>query len=140
MLGRSLEAGGSGDPAGSTAVGVFHGIRACVRRVFAGDIAGCRVLVQGVGAVGSRLAELLHEAGATLLLADLAEARAAETAARVGGELVPVHHVSHTECDVYAPCSIGGVLSAESIPMLRCRGGGRREQPARDALGRRAPA
>jgi leucine dehydrogenase len=122
VLGRSREAGGSGDPAGGTAVGVFHGIRACVRRVFGDDdLAGRRVLVQGVGAVGSRLAEMLHEAGAKLLLADLSAARAAETAGRVGAELVPVHHVSDTECDVYSPCSIGGVLSAESIPMLRCR-------------------
>jgi leucine dehydrogenase len=122
VLGRSREAGGSGDPAGGTAVGVFHGIRACVRRVFGeDDLAGRRVLVQGVGAVGSRLAEMLHEAGASVLLADLSATRAAETAGRVGADLVPVHHVSDTECDVYAPCSIGGVLSAESIPMLRCR-------------------
>ncbi|MGZ8581454.1 MAG: Glu/Leu/Phe/Val dehydrogenase dimerization domain-containing protein [Actinomycetota bacterium] len=122
VLGRSPERGGSGDPASSTAVGVFHGIRACLRRVFGdADLADRRVLVQGIGAVGERLTTLLHEAGATLLLADLDESRAAAMAERVGAELVPVHHVSHTECDVYSPCSIGGVLSAESIPMLRCQ-------------------
>ena len=26
-----------------------------------------------------------------------------------------------TECDVYAPCAVGGTLNAESIPGLRCR-------------------
>jgi leucine dehydrogenase len=29
--------------------------------------------------------------------------------------------VLEAECDVYAPCAIGGVLSAESVPRLRCR-------------------
>jgi leucine dehydrogenase len=122
VLGRSPEHGGSGDPASGTAVGVFHGIRACLRHVLGDDdLTGRRVLVQGIGAVGERLTPLLHEAGATLLIADLDEPRAAAMAERVGAELVPVHHVSHTECDVYSPCSIGGVLSAESIPMFRCR-------------------
>ncbi|MGH2629509.1 MAG: Glu/Leu/Phe/Val dehydrogenase dimerization domain-containing protein [Actinomycetota bacterium] len=122
VLGRSPEHGGSGDPAGSTAIGVYHAIRASVRHAFGDDeLAGRRVLVQGIGAVGERLAELLHEAGAGLVLSDLDDRRAVALAERTDAEVVPVHHVSHTECDVYSPCSIGGVLSAESIPMLRCR-------------------
>jgi glutamate dehydrogenase/leucine dehydrogenase len=122
VLGRSPGHGGSGDPAGSTAIGVYHAIRASVRHAFGdGDLTDRRVLVQGVGAVGERLSELLREAGASLLVSDLDEDRAMALAERTGAEVVPVHHVSHTECDVYSPCSIGGVLSAESIPMLRCR-------------------
>jgi leucine dehydrogenase len=26
-----------------------------------------------------------------------------------------------TECDVYSPCAVGGTLSEDSIPQLRCR-------------------
>ena len=122
VLGRSPDHGGSGDPAGSTAIGVYHAIKASMRHAFGDDdLAGRRVLVQGIGAVGERLAELLREAGASLLLSDLVAERAVALAERTGAEVVPVHHVSHTDCDVYSPCSIGGVLSAESIPMLRCR-------------------
>jgi leucine dehydrogenase len=101
---------------------VFHGIRAGVRHAFdGGDLAGRCVVVQGVGAVGSRLAELLREAGAELMLADLDRERAERVASIVGADVVPLHHVLDTPCDVFSPCATGGVLSAESIPLLRCR-------------------
>ena len=67
VLGRSRAYGGSGDPAPGTALGVFHGIVASVRRVFGSPaLQGRTVLVQGVGAVGGRLIELLADAGATV--------------------------------------------------------------------------
>ena len=77
VLGRSREAGGSGDPAPGTAVGVFHGIMASARHAFgSGDLAGVRVLVQGVGSVGGRLIGLLRDAGARVLVSDVDETRA----------------------------------------------------------------
>jgi leucine dehydrogenase len=122
VLGRSPEAGGSGDPAPGTARGVFHGIVATAGRVFGSDdLSGRSVLVQGVGSVGSRLVELLREAGATLVVADVDPARAKETAERVEAATVDAEAVVGTECDVYAPCATGGVLSAATIPRLRCR-------------------
>jgi leucine dehydrogenase len=121
VLGRSPEAGGSGDPAPGTARGVFHGIRATAGRAFGSDdLSGRTVLVQGVGAVGGRLSELLHEAGATLVVADVDPVRAKEAAERVDGSTVEAEAVIGTECDVYAPCATGGVLSAATIPKLRC--------------------
>ena len=62
VLGRSKANGGSGDPGAATALGVFHGIRASVRQAFGtDDLEGRSVLVQGLGSVGSRLVEHLHE-------------------------------------------------------------------------------
>lgn len=122
VLGRSVACGGSGSSAGATALGVFHGIRASVRRAFGDDhLSERHVLVQGVGAVGSRLAELLHEAGAALTLADLDGERAARVAESLGAGSTTAHHVFDTECDVFSPCATGALLSAESIPLLRCR-------------------
>ena len=119
---RSPERGGSGDPGPYTARGVFHGIRASVRYVFGSDDLGGRsVLVQGVGDVGARLAEQLADAGARVLVSDVDEERAAAVAGRTGAEVVPAGHAIATECDVYAPCALGGTLNAESIPLLRCR-------------------
>jgi leucine dehydrogenase len=122
VLGRSPELGGSGDPAAATATGVFHGIRATVARAFGSpDLDGTRVLVQGVGAVGGRLADLLFEVGAVVTVADVDPGRAKETAERVEGTAIEAESVIGTECDVYAPCATGGVLSAATIPKLRCR-------------------
>jgi len=122
VLGRTVEGGGSGSSAPSTAVGVFHGIRAAIGHVFGSDALGERsVLVQGVGAVGRVLAGLLAEGGARLLLSDVDEARAREAATELGAEVVPHEQAISTACDVFSPCATGGVLTEATIPTLRCR-------------------
>ena len=115
---RNVENGGSGDPSVHTALGVFHGIRASVRHALgAEDLDGRTVLVQGAGSVGAKLATLLAEAGATVLVSDVDEARARAT----GGILVHPDEAASTGCDVYAPCALGATLNADTIPRLRCR-------------------
>jgi leucine dehydrogenase len=121
VLGRSREHGGSGDPAPGTALGVFHGIVASVRRVFGSpDLAGRTVLVQGVGAVGARLTTLLRDAGATLLLSDVDHARAHDAVGAVNGRVIETDEVAGTPCDVFAPCAGGAVLTRSTIARLRC--------------------
>ena len=72
VLGRSRERGGSGDPGGGTAIGVFHGIRAtCLRAFGTPDLDGRSILVQGAGSVGGRLLDLLHAEDARLLVSDV---------------------------------------------------------------------
>jgi leucine dehydrogenase len=119
---RSEAQGGSGDPGPYTALGVFHGIRASARHRFgSAELEGRIVLVQGVGNVGARLAELLARAGARVLVTDLATDRAQALADRIGAEVIPPEEAIRVECDVFAPCALGGVLNAETIPQLRCR-------------------
>jgi leucine dehydrogenase len=122
VLGRSRDRGGAGDPAPGTALGLFHGIRSTWHHLTGSpDLSGVGVLIQGVGSVGDRLADHLHEAGATVLAADVDPARAEKTAERVGGSVVDADAVIGTVCDVYAPCATGAVLNAETIPKLACR-------------------
>ena len=122
VLGRSKAHGGSGDPGAATAKGVFHGIEASLKRVFGSDDLGGRsVLIQGLGSVGSKLAEHVHEAGAVLLLADLDAARASAMADLLGAKVVDADDVMSTECDVFSPCATGRVLTEATIPLLKCR-------------------
>ncbi len=115
---RSIANGGSGDPSVHTALGTFHGIRASLGHALGSDeLAGRTVLVQGAGSVGAKLAALLAEAGATVLVSDVDEERARAT----GAAVLPANAALETECDVYAPCALGATLSAASIPRLRCR-------------------
>ncbi len=110
--------GRGGDSGRGTALGVSHGIRASVEHAFGSpSLAGRTVLVQGAGAVGRDLARLLGEDGARVLVSDVDAGRAAET----GCEAVPADEAVGADCDVYAPCAVGGTLSAETIPRLRCR-------------------
>jgi leucine dehydrogenase len=119
---RSPENGGSGDPGPYTARGVYHGLRASVRHAVGSDLLkDCTVLVQGVGDVGAPLAELVAADGAHVLVSDIDSERASALAARIGADVVAPEDALDVECDVYAPCALGGTLDADSIPRLRCR-------------------
>ena len=122
VFGRSVQAGGSGSPAPPTAVGVYHGIRASLTHAFGSDdLEGRIVVVQGAGGVGSSLTDHLANAGASVLIADIDPQRAQAVATRVGGAALPVDQLFETDCDVFAPCAVGGILSVETVPRLRCR-------------------
>jgi leucine dehydrogenase len=122
VFGRSTAAGGSGDPAPPTAGGVFHGIRASLAHVFGtSDPSRRTVLIQGAGGVGSVLADHLAAAGAAVLVADVDPGRAEAVASRAGGQTVAPERIAETECDVFAPCAVGGVLDSETVGRLRCR-------------------
>jgi leucine dehydrogenase len=56
-----------------------------------------------------------------LLLADVDAERATALADALGAKVVRAGDVIGTECDVFAPCATGKVLSEDTIPLLRCR-------------------
>ena len=115
---RSISDNESGAPRIYTALGVYHGIRASLGHLDGtDDLTGRTVLVQGTGSVGAKLARLLLDAGAVVLVSDVDEERARAT----GGSPVPADGALELDCDVYAPCALGATLTAESIPKLRCR-------------------
>jgi leucine dehydrogenase len=114
--------GRSGEPGPFTARGVFHGIRASVAYADGSpSLEGKRLLVQGVGSVGARLAGLLAESGADVLVADVDAGRVADVAAGLDAQEVDAATALETPCDVYAPCATGGTVSTATIPLLRCR-------------------
>ncbi len=118
---KTERAGGAGDTAPDTAVGVLHGIRAVCRYVFGSDDLSLRtVLVQGAGGVGGHLIELLMDADATVIGADV-DPKRLESLRELGVRTVAADDALATECDVLSPCAVGGVLNANTIPALRCR-------------------
>jgi leucine dehydrogenase len=119
-LPRSM--GSSGDPSPWTALGCFLGIRACLEEAFGSpDLAGRTVAVQGLGSVAMALADLLHRAGARLVVTDIASERVREAVARFGATAVPPEAVTEVPCDVLAPCALGAVLNDATLPRLRAR-------------------
>jgi leucine dehydrogenase len=122
VFAKTEGAGGSGTSAPATAIGVLNGLRAAAAHALGGDdLDGRTVAVQGVGAVGEPLARELAEHGARLVLTDVDDVRAKELAQALDAETVGTEEIYDAECDVFAPCATGGVLSAETIPRLRCR-------------------
>ena len=114
---RSEENGGSGDPGPHTARGVFHGIRASVRHAFGSDrLDGRVVLVQGVGDVGRPARRTARRHGARVLVSDIDDERVGVLASGSERSVVPPDEAIGVECDVYAPCALGGTVNAETIP------------------------
>jgi leucine dehydrogenase len=120
VVGRPAEAGGSGDPSPVTARGVEAAIRACCEhRYGSSELGGRAVTIVGLGHVGLALAERLAAAGCELHLSDIDQRKRAE-AARLGARWVDPNSADATECDVFAPCALGGAIGAESIDRLSC--------------------
>ena len=118
---KTEAAGGAGDTAPDTALGVLHGIRAVCRHAFGSeDLSRRTVVVQGAGGVGGHLIELLMAADATVIGSDVDPARIAALQGMGVGTVVPEDALT-TPCDVLSPCAVGGVLNQRTIPTLQCR-------------------
>lgn len=137
VTGLAVERGGSGDPSPWTALGVESAIRVACERLFGSTaLEGRSIAVVGVGSVGGRLAELLVEGGADLVLADIDERRR-ELADRLGARWTGPESALTAGVDVLAPCALGGVLNEETVPLLRARAiaGAANNQLAHEAIG-----
>lgn len=121
VTGVSAVYGGSGDPSPVTAFGVFQGLRAIAMELWnTADLKGRRFAVQGVGKVGHSLVGRLVEAGADVVIADIDVDNLGRAVSDFGVETTELDSVHATECDVFVPCALGGVLNDETIPELRC--------------------
>lgn len=109
-----------GDPSPSTARGVYVAIRTALHhRLGSGDLAGVRVAVQGLGHVGYQLARMLRADAAVVFAADVSAANVARAEETLGINPVAAEEILSLDVDVLAPCALGGVLNAETIPGLR---------------------
>ena len=122
VTGLSRESGSSGNPSPYTARGILVGMRAVLEELYGKpDFKGKKVLIQGVGAVGGRLAVLLKEQGAQVTICDINEVRIAEVLRDHGFETVAEAKHLEVGCDIYAPCARGAGLNDETIPRLKCK-------------------
>ena len=122
VTGLPVEMGGSGDPSPATAHGVVAAMRAVVDRVWGTrSLEGRSVAVQGVGKVGAVLVELLAAEGVGLVVADVDRAATEWARSECGAAVVPPDEILFQEVDLLAPCALGGVIDAATVPRLRCR-------------------
>lgn len=120
VVGLPIDSGGSGDPSPITARGVESAIRAsCAHRYGSGDLLGRRVSVVGLGHVGSHLAERLSADGAELAVTDIDPGRRA-LAERLDARWLDPAEAMTAECEVLAPCALGGTIDGDVAERLRC--------------------
>jgi leucine dehydrogenase len=119
VTGIPVSMGGSGNPSPVTAYGVFLGMKAALKyKTGSESLEGKRVIVQGVGSVGTYLCEHLHKAGAKLFVQDVWEPNLQRAANQFGATVVTEADVYTMDADVYAPCALGATLNPDTIPSL----------------------
>jgi len=123
VTGISRALGGSGDPSPVTALGVFEGMKASLKwHTGSESLAGKTIAVQGVGHVGYHLVKYMHNDGAKIVMCDIDD----ENLKRVSTDFpdvktVGIDDIYDVECDVYAPCALGGTVNSDTIPRLKCQ-------------------
>jgi len=112
----------SGNPSRFTAFGGLRGIQAVCQHLWGSDsLEGKKVAIQGLGAVGMLLAQYLFWAGAELIVADINPHAVQQAVRDFAAKAVSTEEILSVECDILAPCALGGVLNAQTIPQLKCR-------------------
>ena len=122
VTGTAKELGGSGDPSPHTISGVLIGIKAAVKHKYqAESLEGITIAIQGVGHVGAGLALQLYESGAKLILADIDTPQVQKVAKKTHAQVVDPKEILFADCDVLAPCALGGVFDDQTIPKLKTK-------------------
>ena len=121
VAGLPTSAGGSGDTAVLTGLGLYRGMQACSKAVWGSDsLSERRVAMQGFGKVAQHTAEHLLKEGASLVVTDIQEGTL-DKARQLGARIVEPDEIYDVVCDIFSPCALGGVLNGDTIPRLKCR-------------------
>lgn len=104
-----------------TARGVAQGIRACLNEVFGNKSASGKTIgIQGMGEVGYNLAKELYREGANIIATDIEKRKVDQVVSDLGIKAVNPDDIYDIQCDVFAPCAMGGILNENTIPRLKC--------------------
>jgi leucine dehydrogenase len=122
VAGKPEYLGGGGDPSPVTAYGTYLGLKASVKEVYGNDtLDGKKILVEGVGAVGSYLVERLVKENATIFITDVNEKKIKKLTAQFPQVTAAARETSYDlDIDIYAPCAMGGSLNTDTISRLKC--------------------
>ena len=112
----------SGDPSGFTARGVFKGMEAVCQKLWnTTSLKGKTIAIQGLGHVGSKLANILFWEGANLIVSDLDKQLVRQHIHDYGAKVVEPKDFSCVTCDILSPCALGGTINDKIIPLLNCK-------------------
>ena len=121
VTGITRAMGGSGDPSILTALGVFVGMKAALKkRLNIQSLNGLKIGVQGFGKVGYYLCSHLKNEGAEIYGFDVNE----NSLERVKNEfdVIPVSEkeLMSMNLDVFSPCAMGAIINPKTIESLKC--------------------
>ena len=126
-----------GNPAPSTAYGVFVGLKTTVKHAMNSELKGVKIAIQGLGHVGMRLAKHLHKQGAILYVSDIHPENIENAVSEFSAIAVSPQNIYDLDVDVFAPCAMGAILDSNNIARLKVKviAGAANNQLAREEFG-----
>ena len=121
VVGLPTTSGGSGDTSIMTGLGIYMGMKACAKEAWGSDsLTGKTVAMQGFGKVATHTAHHLMKENAKLVVTDVFDG-ALDRARDLGLAVVKPDDIYVVDCDIFAPCALGGVINPDTIPKLKCK-------------------
>ena len=122
--------GGPGGPLGATgtptALGVYYAVKQACKYLFNNEsLNGVSIAIQGLGAVGSYLAEYYLKESASLIVCDLDESNSnalKEKYPDADITITTTDKILFTEADIFSPAAVGGLITKEIIPKMKFKG------------------
>ena len=122
VTGLSRALGGGGDPGPVTAIGLMHGLLACVEKVLGKkSLEGVSVAIQGLGSVGYNLADMLFKEKSKLFVSDSDSKKTKEAKVKFNAEIVAPEEIYDVESDVFSPNALGGIINDQTIDRLKVK-------------------
>lgn len=122
VTGISEARGGSGNPSPVTAYGVYMGMKAAAKYQFGSDnLAGKKILVQGIGHVGETLVSHLCQEGALVQMVDLSAQRLEEVSQKYGAQIFTGDDMYSADVDIYAPCALGATINDDTVYKIKAK-------------------
>ena len=112
----------SGDPSRFTAWGVFKGIQAVAHKLWNTTCLRKKTIaIQGLGSVGSKLANILFWEGVDRILCDVNKDKLHQHCLLYGAKAIESAEYTSIPCDILAPCAMGGIITESVVPHLHCK-------------------
>jgi len=124
VVGKPSHLGGCGDMGQMTAYGVARGMEAAAIHLWGSNsLKNKTVAIQGVGKVGAALVKwLVKTYDAKVIIADInPNAIMAVKAEFPFVKDIPYNQILSVDCDILAPCALGGIIHKNMIPQLKCK-------------------
>lgn len=108
------------DTAYMTSVGLVRAMEAAVAyRLNKDNLSGVRIAIQGAGNVGYLVAKMLLDKGADVVITDKNTDLLARRADELSVDTTHPEAIAEVDCDIFAPCALGGILNAASIQKIK---------------------
>lgn len=107
------------DPSPLTALGVVRGMEAAVfHKLSRNSLDGVRIVIQGVGNVGYRVAALCTERGAEVTICDINTTALENASATLNVSTCYPEEIYAIPCDIFSPCALSNAVSIDSLRQI----------------------